>query len=360
MGWGGRQDTREQGHGGGRVAATVLPVSKDVPRAGVDQAEDLRAFARATRLDFGWLAAPRPGRRARAPRRERRCIAPQQQGLPLCGTAQSLGPRRGAPRLPLVFLQMSGDHGGFGKAQAPVLQQLGAGEDVVDAAEAVVNQLLEPGRTPAGAAAPRLDRPLVHEGGERGWRRRGAWGGALGASGAVPPEGPSNSPRRPMCCRSLRLHAEDHSDLRDTLAVHDREESEKIRDLAQVPQGLRRLQLVCHFCTIRGRHGKTHAAHRDVPPPMRLAPRWQACPRCVAARQSIFQKIFFLRSIARIIHQPKKPTNAGIVGARMMRKTAVSQGHHPPTNTRLRLGWHWTPRSHRRDQAPGVLAAPSG
>jgi hypothetical protein len=31
---------------------------------------------------------------------------------------------------------------------------------------------------------------------------------------------------------------------------------------------------------------------------MRLAPRWQACPRCVAARQSIFQKIFFLRSIA--------------------------------------------------------------
>ena len=30
---------------------------------------------------------------------------------------------------------------------------------------------------------------------------------------------------------------------------------------------------------------------------MRLAPRWQECPRCVAARQSIFQKIFFLRSI---------------------------------------------------------------
>src|SRR5262249_4419378 len=31
---------------------------------------------------------------------------------------------------------------------------------------------------------------------------------------------------------------------------------------------------------------------------MRLAPRWQECPRCVAARQSIFQKIFFLKSIA--------------------------------------------------------------
>jgi hypothetical protein len=31
---------------------------------------------------------------------------------------------------------------------------------------------------------------------------------------------------------------------------------------------------------------------------MRLAPRWQECPRCVASRQSIFQKIFFLRSIA--------------------------------------------------------------
>jgi hypothetical protein len=83
----------------------------------------------------------------------------------------------------------------------------------------------------------------------------------------------------------------------NAVAVQDREDSEEILDLAQVPQVLSRLQVVFHFFTIRGRHGKTQAAHRDVPPPMRLAPRWQECPRCVAARQSIFQKIFFLRSI---------------------------------------------------------------
>src|SRR4030095_6741568 len=85
----------------------------------------------------------------------------------------------------------------------------------------------------------------------------------------------------------------------ETLAAHDLEYNEKILDLAQVPQVLSRLQLVFHFFTIRGRHGKTHAAHRDVPPPMRLAPRWQECPRCMAARQSIFQQIFFLKSISR-------------------------------------------------------------
>src|SRR4030095_13826877 len=87
------------------------------------------------------------------------------------------------------------------------------------------------------------------------------------------------------------------SDLRETLAVEDREDREEILGLAQVACALGCLQLAFHFFTIRGRHGKTHAAHRDVPPPMRLAPRWQECPRCVAASQYIFQKIFFLRSI---------------------------------------------------------------
>src|SRR5436190_1190213 len=39
------QGTREQGKGGGGVEATVLPLIKAVPGAGIDQAEDLVAFA---------------------------------------------------------------------------------------------------------------------------------------------------------------------------------------------------------------------------------------------------------------------------------------------------------------------------
>jgi hypothetical protein len=35
--------------------------------------------------------------------------------------------------------------------------------------------------------------------------------------------------------------------------------------------------------------------------------------------------------LARIIHQPKKLTEEGALGARMMRKTAVSQEHRHPT-----------------------------
>jgi hypothetical protein len=175
-----RQDTREQGPGGGRVAATGRPLRKAGPRAGVEQAEDCRALALATRLDCGVLAAPRPGRRERAPRRERRGIAQQPQGLPLLGTAQYLGPRRGAPRLPFGFITRSGDQGGLWKAKAHVLQQLGAGEDGGEDAEAVVNPRLEHGRTPAGAAAPHRDRPRVTAGGESGLRRRGEWGAYKG------------------------------------------------------------------------------------------------------------------------------------------------------------------------------------
>src|SRR5215475_8647376 len=173
-----RQDTREKGNVGGRVEATVLPLIKEVPREVVDQAEDFIAFALATRLYFGLLAAPRPSIRERAPLRERRFIAKQQQGLPLFGTAQYLGPRRGAPRLPFVFIKMIGDEGRFLKAKAQVLQQLGDVEDVVEDAEAVINQLLDHGRAPAGTAKPRLARSFVNERGECGFLRRSELGRA--------------------------------------------------------------------------------------------------------------------------------------------------------------------------------------
>ena len=108
-----RQHTREKGNVGGGVEAPILPLIKAVPSEVIDQAEDFIAFALATRLDLGLLAAPRPRVRERAPLRERRFIAKQQQGLALFRAAQQLWPRRGAPRLPFVFIQMIGDQSRF-------------------------------------------------------------------------------------------------------------------------------------------------------------------------------------------------------------------------------------------------------
>src|SRR5262245_22000278 len=282
----------EKGDVGSRVEAAFLPLIKEVACKVLNQPEDFIAFALAAGLDLGLLAAPRPRVRERAPLRERRFIAKEQQGLALFGPAQYLWPRRGAPRLPFGFIKMIRDEGSFLKAKAQVLQQLGDVEDVVEDAEAVVNQLLDHGRTPAGTAEPRLDRPCVNEGGESDFLRRGEFGRAPGrlparctlAAIATEQAYPSGD--------GLLVHAQDPGDLRKTLAVEHREDREEIFDLAEVPQVLGCLQLAFHFFTIRGRHGKTHAAHRDVPPPMRLAPRWQECPRCVASRQSIFRKSF--------------------------------------------------------------------
>ena len=69
------QDTREKGNVGGRVEAPILPLIKELSREVIDQAEDLIAFALATRLDLGLLAAPCPCVRQCAPLRERRFIA---------------------------------------------------------------------------------------------------------------------------------------------------------------------------------------------------------------------------------------------------------------------------------------------
>ena len=89
----------------------------------------------------------------------RRFIATQQEGLALLREPQNLGPRRGAPRLPLVCIEMDGDQSRFLVAKAQVLQQLSDGEDVVEDAETVVNQLLDHGRAPAVTAQPGLTGP---------------------------------------------------------------------------------------------------------------------------------------------------------------------------------------------------------
>ena len=63
-----------------------------------------------------------------------------------------------------MLIEMSRDEGRFLKAKAQILQQLGDIENIIVDAEAVVNELLDHGRTPAGPAEPCLDRPLLNEG----------------------------------------------------------------------------------------------------------------------------------------------------------------------------------------------------
>jgi hypothetical protein len=50
------------------------------------------------------------------------------------------------------------------------------------------------------------------------------------------------------------------------LALHNREDSQEIFDLADVAKALGCLQATLYFFTIGCRDGKTDAAHRDVPP----------------------------------------------------------------------------------------------
>src|SRR6266516_1475080 len=68
------------------------------------------------------------------------------------------------------------------------------------------------------------------------------------------------------CSDGLLVHAQDQSDLRVTLAVHNREDGEEILHLAHVAQLLSRLQLAVHFLTLVSCNDKTDVAHRDIPP----------------------------------------------------------------------------------------------
>src|SRR5262245_57670277 len=64
------------------------------------------------------------------------------------------------------------------KAKAQVLEQLGDVEHIVVDPEALVNELLDHGRTPAGTAEPHLDRPLLDPGSEGDLLRWGQFGWA--------------------------------------------------------------------------------------------------------------------------------------------------------------------------------------
>src|SRR5258708_859708 len=86
---------------------------------------------------------------------------------------------------------MSGDKRRFLIANAQVLEQLGQVEDMVEDAQAVVNQRLNHGRAPAGAAKARLPRPLINEGSEGGLVRRSQFGRAAGGLRARGPVDPS-------------------------------------------------------------------------------------------------------------------------------------------------------------------------
>src|SRR5215475_746186 len=70
------------------------------------------------------------------------------------------------------------DEGRFLIAEAQILEQLRHVEHIVVDSEALVHELLEQRRTPAGTTAPSFDRPIINETGEFGLLGRGAFGWA--------------------------------------------------------------------------------------------------------------------------------------------------------------------------------------
>src|SRR5206468_11771266 len=57
-----------------------------------------------------------------------------------------------------------------------------------------------------------------------------------------------------------------HSDLRETLAVHDSEDGEQRVGLTPWTQWPGGFQLAFHVLAVLRGDGKTYAAHRDIPP----------------------------------------------------------------------------------------------
>ena len=261
-----RQHASEKGKVGCGIEPPFLAWIKETPCAVLNAPKDRVAFALAGGLDLGLLAAPRPRICERAPLRERRFITKQQQGLALLGQAHQVGPRGGTPCAPLVLVKRIGDQGGFLIAEAKVVQPWGDVEDMVEDAAAVVNELLRHGCAPTSTAETGLDGPLLTPGHEGGLLRRGQC---------------RRSPRRlvrwfalePLAtkaaapCGDGRLvHVESQSHLRKTLAISDRADREERVALAYVAQALGCHPRALHFCTGGGREGKTHTAHREVPP----------------------------------------------------------------------------------------------
>jgi len=260
------QHAREKGAGGIRVEPSLLALIPEPPGTVVDQAKDVVAFTRARGLDQRLVAPSGPGVREGPPLRAGSFIAKEQPGLALLGEAQHLGPRRGAPGLPLACIQMLGDDGRFVRAQAQVLQSLGDGEDVGEDAEALVNQLLDHGRAPAGTATTGLGRPFGKKGGEGGFRRRGQFGRAAREQLAWCPLEPIATERAHPGGDGLLVDAQDPCALCETLAIHDGKDGEEMRDLAQVTQLLGRLELPFHGFAGASGESKTDAAPRDTPP----------------------------------------------------------------------------------------------
>src|SRR5688572_30144204 len=161
---------------------------------------------------------------------------------------------------------MIGDERRFLIAEAQVFEQLGDVEDVVEDAEAVVNQLLNHGRAPAGPAETSRDWARLKQGGEHCFLRWGQFGRPAGGLVVWRALDPIAAQQADPAYNGLLMHAQNQGYLRKALAVYDRQDGEEILDLAQVGEVLGSLQVALHFFTVGGRNGKTNAAHRDFPP----------------------------------------------------------------------------------------------
>ena len=135
-----REDARQEGDVGRRVEPSFLALIKEAPRAVIQQPEDLVAFAHATGRHWRWLSLAPPGGAPRAPLRQARFSAKQQQRSLLARQAHGCGPSV-TPPLPAFFLvQMGGNKSRLLPREAQVFEQRRAVKHTVVDAEACQDQ----------------------------------------------------------------------------------------------------------------------------------------------------------------------------------------------------------------------------
>ena len=114
----------------------------------------------------GWECAglaARPSGDERPPLGARGCIAKPPRGGGRVGEVAHLGPRRGAPYVPRVFIKRRRDAGGLLTTTAPGVQLLSQRAAMGKDAEAVGKPRRDYRRVPVGTATPRRAWPLINQ-----------------------------------------------------------------------------------------------------------------------------------------------------------------------------------------------------
>ena len=154
--------------------------------------------------------------------------------MPRLREMKHVRPRGGTPLLPLGFVAMRRTRP-LAEAEASVFEPLRHGEDMVVDPEALVHELLDHGRTPAGATEPAVTGPLINQSSEGGFVRGGQCGrpSGLGAGAGL---GVHGKRMRNHVATVLSCTRKTKANLCAALAIQEREDGEETFDLAQSGQ----------------------------------------------------------------------------------------------------------------------------